>query len=302
MARLIRLVGAAAVLLGLPLSGAGDPSDDVAHFHHVHLNSTDPRAGIDFYTTLLGATEVKYRGKADALFTERSFILITRVPAPPPRGRQSALDHIGWAGINGPVESAWLKAQGVEFETEATRLGREHYIYFYGRERELIEIFTGGRNHRFDHVHLWASDVDRTSRWFIDHLGIAGARTTPRPTERPARPDDRESIIGIWRTSLRVDNVRLSIFGKPDFETVWWPKDQMGPDFAPTRGRNIDHIAFSYRNIGPVFERMRASGVEIVEPVSTKPDTGITSFFVLAPDRLLVEIVEERAIPGDIWR
>lgn len=275
--------------------------DDVAHFHHLHLNSTNPRAVIDFYTKLLGATEVKYRGKADALFTERSFILIRDVTTPPARGRQSALDHIGWAGVDGPVESDWLKSQGVEFLNEATRLGQEYYLYFYGKEREVIEIFTSGKHHRFNHVHLWASDVDKMSQWFIDNLGLAGPRTTPKPTERPANPFDPHSLTGIWRSGVSVDNVRIAIFGKPDFESIWWPKE-MGPEFAPTRGRNIDHIAFSYRDIKPAYERMRKAGLEIVEPISTRPDTGITSFFVMAPDKLLVEIVQERAIPEDIWR
>ena len=57
--------------------------------------------------------------------------------------------------------------------------------------------------------------------------------------------------------------------------TIWdeWADEhgELGPVYGhqwrhwPTRdGRTIDHIAFSYRNIQPVYDRMKAGGVEIV--------------------------------------
>jgi hypothetical protein len=46
---------------------------------------------------------------------------------------------------------------------------------------------------------------------------------------------------------------------------------------------------------------MRAAGDEIVEPISLKSDVGHRSFFVQAPDKLLVEIVEAKPIPEASW-
>ena len=40
-----------------------------AHFHHVHLNVTDPATTLTYYKKIHGATETRYRGVADALFT-----------------------------------------------------------------------------------------------------------------------------------------------------------------------------------------------------------------------------------------
>ena len=40
-----------------------------AHFHHVHLNVTDPAESSRFYQRVFGAVPVKFRGSADALFT-----------------------------------------------------------------------------------------------------------------------------------------------------------------------------------------------------------------------------------------
>ena len=73
-------------------------------------------------------------------------------------------------------------------------------------------------------------------------------------------------------------------------------------EFVPTDGTAIDHIAFAYADIGSAYERMKAAGVKIVRPISTDGDSGVESFFVRGPDQLLVEIVEERAVPDGIWR
>src|SRR6185369_13741885 len=49
------------------------------HFHHVHLNSTDPRAAIEFYTEHLSGEKATFAG-ADAVWTQSSWLLF----------------HIGW--------------------------------------------------------------------------------------------------------------------------------------------------------------------------------------------------------------
>ena len=59
-----------------------------ARFHHVHLNVIDPTASMQFYMKFFGATRVKYRGRTDVLFTEKSFILSSwAMISHPPRVR-----------------------------------------------------------------------------------------------------------------------------------------------------------------------------------------------------------------------
>lgn len=272
-----------------------------AHFHHVRLNVTDPDKTIDFYTKLLGAVEVRYHNQAPGLFTERSFLLLNKVDEPPPYLPKSAISHIGWASVDGQSDYEWLKSQGVEFETDIGQLGNNYGMYFYGEDKELLELWTGGKNHRFDHVHLWATDVEQMAHWFRDHLGLQ-AQVGPQPKLK-----DKENILAIRMGRVTCDNVGIVIFGRPDFESRWWPggsyTDEDGPqgEFEPTKGRAIDHIAFCYRDIQPVFDRMQAAGVEIVEPITRKTDVGHRSFFVRAPDNILVEIVEAKPIPQASW-
>ena len=46
---------------------------------------------------------------------------------------------------------------------------------------------------------------------------------------------------------------------------------------------------------------MKGAGVEIVEAIKHKDDLQGKSFFVLAPDGILVEIVEAKPIPDSAW-
>src|SRR6516162_6582817 len=79
----------------LALLGAGDAvlAEERAHFHHVRLNVTDVDKSMRFYARVFGAVPVKFQGVAEALFTERSFILFNKVSQAPPSALTSAIWH-----------------------------------------------------------------------------------------------------------------------------------------------------------------------------------------------------------------
>ena len=267
------------------------PTPEV-HFHHVHLNVTDPRATIAFYQKFFGATEVRYRGLSDGLFTEKSFILLTRVAASPVTNLGTTLWHIGWAGVDGQSEFTWRTNEGIRVQTPITALGRNHYMYFFGPDSEVIEVYTGNKNHRFEHVHLLASSLSATLGWFQEHLGLA------------ARMSADSKLLGVPINLLRIDNVYLYIMERPPVgqpHPDWLPRE-VGDTFPPTERTAIDHIAFSVADIRPVLQRMRNAGAVIVRPVGRSREYGLTSFFVRGPDGLLIEIVEEAPVPEGLWR
>lgn len=290
----------AALLIGLwARAGACQTTaDERAHFHHVRLNVTSVDESVRFYSRVFGAVPVKFHG-ADALFTERSLILFNKVAQPPPGELVSGIWHIGWGGVDVKNEFEWWKSRGVEIHTPLSPLPGQDNFYFYvrGPDKELIEINTMG-HHRFAHVHLFADDVNETTRWYAQHLGLSPARPIPVP-----KPEgDMSSLRTIWLNSFRCDNVTFIVFGKPDRNPPppWWP-DKPLRDIQPTQGRPIDHLAFSYRHIEPVYERMRSAGVKIVQPIAVQESLQLRSFFVLAPDGVLVEIVEAKPFPEGAW-
>ena len=48
-----------------------------ASFHHIHLNAMDPAKSIEYYKKFFGGVQTRFRGVADAVLTDRSFLLFT---------------------------------------------------------------------------------------------------------------------------------------------------------------------------------------------------------------------------------
>lgn len=298
MKLLLTLLTALAAAASPTAHAASDAPREAAHFHHVHLNVTDATRTRDFYKKFFGATEVAYRGRSPALFSEKSFLLTNTVKAPPASNDGTSLWHIGWSGVDGASEYAWRVADGIHVHTPLTtpRLPgvdpRAAYMYFRGPDGELVEVSTVNRNHRFEHVHLLASDIEATTDWFYQHLGLAASQ--PKAI----------AFHGVLLNVVQADNVSLVVFARPRPDrdnpfaaAALWPE----AGFSPTDGRAVDHIAFSYRDITPVLQRMQAAGVAIVKDIAVDPRLGHKSFFVRGPDQLLVEIVEDRPIPEGVW-
>jgi catechol 2,3-dioxygenase-like lactoylglutathione lyase family enzyme len=289
---LLRFGCAAAVLA---LAATASRGQEAAHFHHIHLNVTDPAESMRFYQRVFGAVPVKFRGQRDALFTERSFILMTKVDAAPPAEIKSGIWHVGWGGVDVPHEYEWWKARGVKIHTELYKLGDLWITYVDGPDGERIEINTQG-HHRFAHVHLLAADPNKTAQWYADNLNL------PLRRREVAKPADLTKVRA-WSNSFRCDDIDFIVYNQPNYQPVppWWDQQPLTA-FESSKGRPIDHLAFSFRSIEPVFAKMKAANIQIVQPIAVREDDGgLKSFFVMAPDGVLVEIVESKPIPEGIW-
>src|SRR4029078_3007546 len=65
-------------------------------FHHLHLNSVDPDAAIEFYTRQFPSTQRAANAAAPALRYGEVWVLFTKVKTPPPTQPQTAIWHFGW--------------------------------------------------------------------------------------------------------------------------------------------------------------------------------------------------------------
>jgi hypothetical protein len=54
----------------------------LAHFHHVHINAIDPEASIRFYTSHFNSERVKLEGTIDAVWAQKSWLLLNKVNRP----------------------------------------------------------------------------------------------------------------------------------------------------------------------------------------------------------------------------
>ncbi len=287
-------------LLGVGL-GAGKlraQTVEPARFHHVMLNVVDPQKSIQFYSRVFGASPIKFRGVSDALFTEKSFILFNKVQEPADGTLNTGIWHIGWGGVDVKNEHEWWKNHKVDIRTPLSPLPGpdNYYMYISGPDKELIEINTMG-HHRFGHVHFFATDVNESVDWYAKHLGLKPRRPH---VEKPK--GDMSTLASIWINVIQCDNVTMIFFGKPDVTPAppWW-RDPPLTDIQPTKGRPIDRIAFSYRDIQPVYDRMKADGVTILEPLAERPETKLKSFIVEGPEKVSIEIVEAKPVPEGTW-
>jgi catechol 2,3-dioxygenase-like lactoylglutathione lyase family enzyme len=268
-------------------------SPPAAHFHHVHVNSTDAAKTQQFYQSTFGAQPVKFKGTTDGLFVSRGFILINVVSQTPKDLDTTAIRHIGWAGVDGPNEFDVPKKKGLPFHTPLTALGMNWFFYIYGPDREVAEVYTGDQNHLFNHVHYSVNDVAATASWYERMLGMQfpAAAKGPRPTDPNAR----------WGTNARVDGVSFVLIYTHHYYADAERRLPVGRTLQTTTGSPFDHIAFSYENLAPQFERMRAAGATILQPIAERPE-GVKSFFVQAPDGVVVEVVEAKPIPDGLWQ
>lgn len=298
-------------MAGFVVAATGWASAEDPHFHHVHLNVVDPAKTVAYYEKMFGAAHVPdFRGVkgTDALLTDRSFILMDKVDTPAPSKMISGLYHIGWGGVNGPGEFEWRDKEGMRWETPIQSLGQEHFMYAYGPDDEVVEVWTGFRHNRFGHVHLFSDDVKIATEWYMKNLGVNGpARIAPKPPKAPADFDPAKGPPGamfryLWASAVDTKNgVTINVFAKPSDDTInWWTDPPVG-ELVKSDGRVIDHIAFSYRDIQPVYDRMKKNGVEIIDEIKERDGFNFKSFFVRGPDKVLIEIVEARPLPEGVW-
>ena len=178
-------------------------------FHHLHLNSVDPDAAVDFYTRRFPTTAKTSWGGMPALASPNNvLILFTRVATPPATSPQTAIWHFGWhvtdtrrcletfeaqpdvtllplyTGDGGGSvfisSDTWPGTGGVLGRTkaqiaEAKAAGVQPtrtggFGYMQGPDDALVEYAGNHPAERFNHVHLFQEDPFCAQLWYQRHL------------------------------------------------------------------------------------------------------------------------------------
>ena len=255
-----------------------------AHFHHIHLNATDPAAAIEFYTHKFDCEKAKFAGQTDAVWAQKSWILFNKVKEAPPSDIVSAIWHFGWGAEDMPAAYQKQLDSGTKFQTPMTDIsdlvgkpaGSFYFAYVDGPDHALIEMNTAAHHH-FGHVHLLSEDPIAAGQWYKKYFGVTGY--IGQRTGRVYRGVHVDPVA-----SLTMDNVNIIIF------PVEYARDAM-PDlwknraaFASTKGRVVDHLAFSVDNLKETLKRLRTDGGKVM-------DDG----FIEGPDHITIELVEGQA-------
>jgi catechol 2,3-dioxygenase-like lactoylglutathione lyase family enzyme len=177
------------------------------HFHHVHLNSTNPAAAADFYTKPFAQSAAKTTFNGfEAVKTGNVYLLFTRVAATPTNeltGPQTSIWHFGWNTPDSRKYNERFRAMGLQiaqmwdaadgklvdmssdtlpgFPTQEQILAlrakgvqptREGgFGYLRGPDGAMIENAQAGQTERFNHVHMYHEHPRCAMEWYVAHLG-----------------------------------------------------------------------------------------------------------------------------------
>jgi hypothetical protein len=178
-------------------------------FHHLHLNSVDPDAAINFYVRQFPASAKASWGGLPALTAPNNvLILFTRVVTVPATAPQSAIWHFGWhvTDTRSSLESyqgrpdvtllplyttdeggsvfvssdTWpstgrtpglTKAQIAEAKVKGVQPTRTGgFGYLRGPDQALVEYAGNHPAERFNHVHMYQDDPFCAQLWYQKHL------------------------------------------------------------------------------------------------------------------------------------
>ena len=300
-------------------------------FHHLHLNSIDPDAAIDFYTRQFPSTSRGSWGAFPALRSPNDVMLLfTKVEKPPTSEPQSAIWHFGWhvtdsrhcletykpraevellplytSEEGGSVlisSDTWpgqggvlglTKAQIAEARAKGTGpAGGGGFAYMKGPDDALVEYAGDHPAERFNHVHLYQEDPLCAQLWYEKHLNAP-----PRSGWGGVRASEADCKVprGTDRTwpALNCEGMFRTPRAGVEFGDVAliWYANQGGDRLVGSRGQLQDHIALSVADLDAWVEKLRGEGVTFLE--GPYPLGGTRAVMIEGPSREALELVEE---------
>ncbi len=236
------------------------------HFHHIHLNSTNPKAAAAYYPKpfALSATATTFNG-FEAVKTGNVYVLFSKVAATPQNeltGPQTSVWHFGWNTPNSrqydekframglTIAQMWDAADGklvdmssdtlpglptqeqiLEMRAKGTQPTRQGgFGYLRGPDGAMIENAQAGTTERFNHVHMYHEHPECAMQWYVEHLGAR-------------RPQGRGAGAAAPATSSTGGDCRTKTYAPPT-----WPSfAKTGFVRDPAGGVNFDDISISIR-------------------------------------------------------
>lgn len=274
-----------------------EPSMPEAHFHHLHLNATDPQAAIQFYTSKFACEKGRFAGLLDGVWAQKSWMLFTKVSKPPIADLNSAVWHFGWGAEDMKATYQKQLDMGTKFFTPLTDIsdiggnkgatGLFYYAYVQGPDGALIELNTAN-HHNFGHLHLFSADPVAAGEWYKKYMG-AKSRSSRPPSREPRFYRDIQIGPSV---SLMSDNVNIIIYpveyAKQAYPEAWKGKTEI----ESTKGHVMDHIGFSFDNLAEAVERLRKDGVKVTEEIRSVANGKVKFAFIEGPDKMRIELVE----------
>ena len=294
-------------------------------FHHIHLNSTNPGAAVDFYTKQFPSSARSTFAGSPALKAGKVYVLCAKVSAPPLTEPQSAIWHFGWhvvdvrknlatyqenhvpllplytsdgggvvyvssdamPGAGGTLGRT--KAQFAQGEAEGVKpAGGAGFAYLQGPDGAIIEYQGNMPVERFNHVHMYQEDPFCAALWYQKHLEAQTGGRGPRHTEADCKVQRSERS---WPALDKEGTSRIPgggvLFGDVG---LFWYQNQGDRPLVSTRGQLYDHFALSVTDLDAWMAKLYAENVKFLDKPYKLGDS--RAVMIEGPSREAIELVE----------
>lgn len=310
---------------------AGQAPTETLRFHHVHLNSTDPKSAAEYYPKpfALSATKTTFNG-FEAVKTGNIYLLFTRVATTPQNeltGPQTSVWHFGWNTPNSrqydenfrkmglTIAQMWDAADGklvdmssdtlpglptqeqiLEMREKGTQPTREGgFGYLRGPDGAMIENAQSGTTERFNHVHMYHEHPRCAMAWYVTHLGAR--MPAGRGGAAPAAPSMTDCKTTAYAPPTYPSFAKTGFVREPSGAVVLDDiqiliRPWPGGGLVSTRGKIVDHWAVSTANLDATVARLKSESVKFLEEI--KPWGNSRAAMIEGPDRIAIEIVETK--------
>lgn len=313
---------------GLPVSAR--PALPTPGFHHLHLNSINPGAAIDFYTRQFPTTaKTTFAGQPALRSPNNVLVLFTKVSAPPATQPPTAFWHFGWhvtdvhksmrAFIERGVTLLPLytgDAGGTVFTSADTWPGTggalgltqqgiadakargvtptfaAGFAYLRGPDDALVEYQGNMPVERFNHVHMFQDQPYCAQLWYQAHLNVPIRQAANQPARTAATCRVDRAADTTWPALDHAGMYRTPSVTSTTFGDVslFWYMNQGSTPAAPSRGHLMDHIALSVTDLDAWVAKLRAGGVTFLQPPYTVGEH--RAVMIEGPSREAIELLE----------
>jgi len=301
-------------------------------FHHLHLNSVNPDAAIEFYTKAFPSTsKTTFAGKAALRSPNNVLVLFNKVEAPPATEPQTAFWHFGWhvtdvhkskdmyvqqglpllplyteetGGTVFTSADTWPGSGGALGLTKAgiadakakgvKPTGAAGFAYLRGPDDAIIEYQGNMAAERFNHIHMYQDQPYCAQLWYQTHLNMpsGGRGNQPPRTEANCRVERGPDKT---RPALTYDGMyRTPSITSMAFSDVslYTYMNQTDKPLAPTRGHLVDHYALSVTNLDAWIAKLRAEKIAVLEQPYKVGD--VRAVMIEGPSHEAIELIEVR--------
>jgi catechol 2,3-dioxygenase-like lactoylglutathione lyase family enzyme len=331
-ARSLAIIMAVASAIGLR-TGAQSPARlPTPGFHHLHLNSVNPDAAIDFYTKAFPSTsKATFAGKPALKSPNNAWVLFNKIEAPPATEPQTAFWHFGWhvtdvhksrdmyvqrglpllplyteeaGGTVFTSADTWPGSGGSLGLTKAgiadakakgvKPSGGAGFAYLRGPDDAIIEYQGNMPAERFNHIHMYHDQPFCAQLWYQTHLNMAsgGRGNQPQRTEANCRVE--RGADKTWPALTYDGMYRTPSITSMAFGDVslYAYMNQTDKPLAPTRGHLMDHYGLSVNNLDAWIAKLRAENVTFLEQPYTVGES--RAVMIEGPSHEAIELIEVR--------